>query len=214
MSTLFTAGLDIKRQEVYRKLTSFSDDFVLAGGTAIMFQINHRVSFDFDCFSLNPLKANLLPKVRSVFGEKLNVQVNNEDLLLFTTPSGVKIDFVYYPYPRLHKLIRTGPIPLLSLRDLSTNKAHTIGRRATWRDYVDLFFLLRSKENNLSSIISESKKRFKSEFSEKLFLEQLVYYEDVVLDPIEFIKKKYTNKQIQKYLAGETQKYTRARLQH
>lgn len=207
---LFTRALDNNRKKIFQKLSSFSNEFVLAGGTAIMFLIHHRQSFDFDCFSEKPLKKNLLSKVSQVFGDNINIQIDTPDLLLFTTAEGVKIDFVNFPYSPLHKLTEKCPIPIFDLKDLASNKAYAIGRRATWRDYVDMFFLL--KQYDLSTIIKESKKRFKGEFSEKLYLGQLIYYEDLEITPIQFLQESYTPEQIKNYLQKKVQKYTSSKI--
>lgn len=43
--------LDPARQDVFKKLVRFANEFTLGGGTAIMLQLGHRLSYDFDCFS-------------------------------------------------------------------------------------------------------------------------------------------------------------------
>jgi len=210
MSILYLDTLDKNRKDAFLKLRNFSDKFTLAGGTAIMLLTNNRKSFDFDCFSEKPLKRSLLPKARSVFGDDINVQVDNSKLLLFTTGDNIKVDFVHFPYPPVYKVLDTPSLSLFDLRDLASNKAYTIGRRATWRDYVDMFFL--EKRFGLELIINQAKKRFKGEFSEKLFLEQLVFFEDLEILPIEFIKQSYTNKKIQNRLQRVVEKYTRKKV--
>lgn len=210
MSILYTETLDKVQKEVFQKLSNFADEYILAGGTAIMLLLNHRKSLDFDCFTDKSLDEKLLPKARQVFGDGINVQVDNPDLLLFTTPEEVKVDFVHFPYPPIYDLVKKEPISLFNLRDLASNKAYTIGRRATWRDYVDMFFLL--QKFDLGTIIKDSQKKFKGEFSEKLFLEQLVYYEDLEIIPIKFIKEAYAPKEIQDYLQKEVHKYTKTKI--
>jgi len=167
MSTLYLDAFDRIRKEIFLKLSNFSDEFILADGTAIMLLSNFRKSFDFDCFSENPLRRILLAKARSVFGNDIVVQVDNTNLLLFTTINNVKIDFVYFPYSPIHNILNTEPIPIFDLRDLASNKTYTIGRKAAWRDYVDMFFL--EKKFGLDSIINEVMMKYKGEFSEKLF---------------------------------------------
>jgi len=44
--------------------------------------------------------------------------------------------------------------------DLASNKVHTIGRRGEWKDYVDLFFLLKQGRLNIQRMIKETEKRF------------------------------------------------------
>lgn len=208
MSTLYINTLNNNQLKTYSKLEKFSDEFVLSGGTALMLQINHRKSYDFDCFTKKPLEKTLLRKVKDVFGKDINIRVDSQDLLLFTTPSGVKIDFVHYPYPPLHKLIQSHPISLFNIADIASNKAYTIGRRATWRDYVDLFFLLKKELTSLEKVIADANKRFSGEFNEKLFLEQLVYFKDLEVVFTEFMQEKYTEKQIKKYLIRTVKDYT------
>lgn len=206
MSALHIDSLDKERKDNFLKLSGFSEEFTLAVGTAIMLQINHRESFDFDLFSEKPLKRSLLSNVSKVFGNDINVQVDNSKLLLFTTSDGVKIDFVHFPYPPIYKIVENKPISLFDVRDLASNKVYTIGRRATWRDYVDIFFLI--KKFGLRSIISDAKSRFKGEFSEKLFLEQLVYYDDLKIVPIKFIQNNYSTEDIMNYLQKTVREYT------
>lgn len=212
MSTLFTHNLNKNQFQVYKKLEIFNNQFILAGGTSLMLQINHRKSYDFDCFSEKPLNGALLRKVVKIFGNNINIHVDNSNLLLFTTSEGVKVDLVYYPYKPLHQIINNAPISLFDVQDIASNKAYTIGRRATWRDYVDLFYLLKNNIVKIEKTISEAKIRFGGEFSEKLFLEQLVYFKDLEIVPIEFIKKGYTPTEIKKELENIVQKHTRTKL--
>lgn len=205
MSALYTTNLDPHRQVVFQKLATFSPEFVLAGGTAIMLQLNHRQSYDFDCFSSSPLQNTLLRQAKKVFGEKINVQIDSSDTLLFTTPENVEVAFVYYPYPPLHSLVETESIPLFNLADLAADKARTIGRRGMWRDYVDLFFFLKREVFNLDEIAREAEKRFAGEFSDKLFLEQLVYFDDLEMPPIAFLQETYAFEEIMDFLMKEVE---------
>jgi len=103
--------------------------------------------------------------------------------------------------------VATDTIALSSLDDLIANKAYTIGRRGTWRDYVDLFFALKWKINSLETVIKNAKKKFKAEFNDRLFLDQLVYYGDFKVVPIKFLKESYSEKEIKSFLEEEVRKY-------
>jgi len=83
--------------------------------------------------------------------------------------------------------------------DLASNKVHTIGRRGEWKDYVDLFFLLKQGRLNIQRMIKETEKRFSDEFNEKLFWEQLIYWDDIKDFEIEFIGKPTPREEIQEY---------------
>ncbi len=199
--------LDLDRQEAFKKLKHFASDFVLAGGTAIMLQIGHRLSFDFDCFSTSPLSPTLARKVRRVFGKIILPRVRTSEQLTFSTEKSVEVTFVYHPYKMLKQPIQTGYMPILHLDDLAANKAYTIGRRGVWRDYIDLFFLLKWKFYRVEKIIALAEKKFEGEFNDKLFLEQLAYFKDVDTIPITFLKESYEVSEIQSFLEEQVAKY-------
>jgi len=204
--------LSPERQEVFRELKHFSKNFVLAGGTAIMLQIGHRLSYDFDCFSIRPLSSNLLRQVKKIFGLFITPRIRTSEQITFPTKNGVEITFVYHPYKLLQKPIHTDSISVVSLDDLAANKAYTIGRRGVWRDYIDLFFFLKWNIYSMEKIIAFAQKKFKGEFNEKLFLEQLVYFDDVNIVPIDFIKESYKEKEIKSFLEKQVEEYIRKRL--
>lgn len=207
MSRLYLDRLDKERQEIFYKLRSFSRDFVLAGGTAIMLQIGHRQSFDFDCFSLKELSVDLTKIARRVFGSTTVPIVNNKQLCLLKTSNNIEIHFVYHPFTFLNKAIKTESIPIAHLDDLAGNKVYTIGRRGVWRDYVDLFFLLKWNIYSMKKLISLAEKKFSNEFNPKLFLQQLVYFKDLEIGNTIFIKEKYTNDQIKAFLSKKVDHY-------
>lgn len=60
-------------------------------------------------------------------------------------------------------------------------KAFALGGRAKWKDYVDLYFILKSFLS-LDEITSEAEKIFGNFFSAKLFKEQLAYFKDKDID--------------------------------
>lgn len=57
-------------------------------------------------------------------------------------------------------------------------KAYALGRRSKWKDYVDLFFLLKDKFT-LQQIIDRAIMIFGDLFSDKLFRSQLSYFDDI-----------------------------------
>ena len=200
--------LDPARQNVYKKLVRFADEFTLGGGTAIMLQIGHRLSYDFDCFSPKKLsRVSLNEKVKRIFGRLTSRELQSEELLFVHTPEGVEINFVWHPYPTLRKPLKTNSIPLYHLDDLVTNKAIPIGRRGAWRDYVDIFFLIKWHMYSLSDIIRLSDTRFGGEFNSKLFLGQLTYFDDIKIVETTFLKDSYTPGEIRLFLVQQVDSY-------
>ncbi|MFH1561213.1 MAG: nucleotidyl transferase AbiEii/AbiGii toxin family protein, partial [Patescibacteria group bacterium] len=171
MSKLYFEILDQKRKEVFEKLSCFKNRGVLAGGTGVALQLGHRYSYDFDIFTPKKITKKLFDEVTAVFGKKTKRIVDQTSELSFITTNSIKVSFVYFPFPVLHPTIETNSLSLFSLKDLASNKAYTIGRRGEYRDYVDVFFILKSGLK-LDEIIKESTKKFSEAFSGRLFLEQ------------------------------------------
>jgi len=204
----YMAQLEKERQEVFKRLKSFSSQFVLAGGTAIMLQIGHRKSFDFDCFcEEGELPSDLLTKVSKVFGRSFKIFFESSEILTIKTEKEIDISFVAHPFKILRPVIKTSSISLFHLDDLVANKAYTIGRRNTWRDYVDLFFFLKWRFYSIEKILTLAKEKFGGEFNEKLFLGQLVYFDDIKIVPTVFLKESYTDDEIKSFLEKEVEAY-------
>lgn len=55
-------------------------------------------------------------------------------------------------------------------------KAYALGRRAKWKDYVDLYFILRD-HHSMSEISSKAAELFAGNFNTKLFREQICYFD-------------------------------------
>jgi predicted nucleotidyltransferase component of viral defense system len=154
--------------------------FYLAGGTALALQIGHRVSVDFDLFSPDDINRRLLDRVGRVFAATASISplVNNSDELTVLV-NGVKVTFLKYPFPPLEPFVVEDSLPLLSVRDIAATKAYTIGRRGAYKDYVDLYFIVSGRHATLDGIIEAAEEKFGPEFNARLFLEQLVFLDDV-----------------------------------
>ena len=95
--------------------------FYLAGGTALALQIGHRQSFDFDLFSSEEISASLLPRVKKVLGSlAATTTVNNADELTLLA-DGVKITFLFYPFPVLSEFVLYEGVSLLSVARRARN---------------------------------------------------------------------------------------------
>ena len=205
MSSIHLELLDKKRKIIFEKLKAFPDA-TLAGGTALLLQIAHRRSFDFDLFLEREVKKEDLLRFKKKFKIK-SVRVNTGDQLTVRTDQDIDITLVYYYYKPLFKKISTSSLPLYAVKDIAADKAHTIGRRAVWRDYVDLFFILKWGHTDILELIKLSEKKFGAEFNPILFLEQLVYFEDLEIPQISFIKEKYSPTEIQNFLKQQARKF-------
>lgn len=178
-------------REVFPQLAAF-EGFYLAGGTALALQIGHRVSVDFDLFSHEEIPPTLLSKVKRVFaGDPCVVSVNDPgELTVFVRDT--KITFLQYPYQIVLDVISENGVSLFSVLEIAATKAYTIGRRGSYKDYVGLYSILKNGHASLEEIISTAEKKYAHDFNGRLFLEQLVYLDDIQDTEIIFLKERIT----------------------
>lgn len=191
-------ALNKEGKELIISLGGF-DDFYLAGGTALALQIGHRVSVDFDFFSQNKIPKSLLNKLEQTFDQRrLIVSVNNPDeLSLFIGET--KITFVRYSFSVIKPFVEYEGIRLLSVEEIGATKSYVVGRRGDFKDYVDLYYILSEGHSSLDEIIDLAEKKYQNEFNSRLFLEQLVYLEDIEEAQLIFLKKAVTKKELDNF---------------
>jgi len=178
--------LSKEQKELLPLISQFKREFYLVGGTAIALQIGHRKSIDFDLFKKSSfVSSKLLRKIdtakfsyivtRSV-SEQLNLMINS-----------VKVTFFQYTYNIEANLDLEKTIKMPDLISLGAMKAFALGKRSKWKDYVDLYFLLKSNYS-LKEIVNKSISIYGQEFSEKLFRAQLAFHKDIdYTEKIEFL---------------------------
>ena len=156
--------------ECIQQEKSITRNFYLTGGTALAeFYLLHRLSEDIDLFSehyeVNPDAVDaFLRKVSSKLKIK-NIQ-RIQFLGLFTymlnfrDNDKLKVDFNYYPFPRIEKGILYRSIQIDSVHDIAANKVHTLFMKPRARDYVDLYCILKNKDLSIEKLILDAKAKF------------------------------------------------------
>jgi hypothetical protein len=194
---------------LFPKLGAFRD-FYLAGGTALALQLGHRVSVDFDLFHEASIDDALLSVVKQVLvGSSVETAINNPDeLTVFVR--GVKVTFLSYPFPVLQRFVRADGIKMLSIKEIGATKAYTIGRRGTYKDYVDLYFILSGAHATLDEIIQMADRKFTREFNSRLFAEQLLFMDDIRDYAIKFLGSPVKPEQIRDFFIGELRRFSLA----
>jgi len=206
MSKIYLGLLDSARQKVFHQLRMFEQDGYLAGGTALALQLNHRKSVDFDVFVKKPIGSSLRRKIKTIFGDQ-PYEVNTTDQITFPLSVGIEITFLYYWYPHIRPLVLTTSLSLASVDDIIADKAHTLGRRALWRDYVDIFIVMKDHNLSAAQIIDLATQKFEGEFVKEQFLEQISYFDDIAVVPVEFIARSYTPEEIKTFLTTQVEEY-------
>jgi hypothetical protein len=197
MSVNYSKVISPKAMEICRKLGELAPmkEFCLAGGTGLALQLIHRRSDDLDFFLFDmhrPLtETSILDALEHTFPNQpfmINLQESTQlDLTIMET----KLTYFSYPFKLINPLIEGGTlapflvgIKLAAPQEISLMKAYSIGRRATFRDYIDLYFLFKTNAVDLAYIEANAKHKFvlddgETLFSMKQFLEQLTFSADI-----------------------------------
>ena len=171
------AILNDKQVELLPLIGEFKREYYLVGGTAIALYLGHRRSIDFDLFKFAPLnRKKNVEKIRQ-FGYEPLITWNVADQINLVV-NDVKLTFFQYPFQIKANNIFEEQIRIPELIDLAAMKAYALGRRSKWKDYVDLFFLLK-EQFSFETISQRANAIFGNMFSDKLFRSQLSFFEDI-----------------------------------
>jgi hypothetical protein len=188
-----------EQRELLPYLSNFKRTFYLVGGTAIALHIGHRRSLDFDLFSHSELRKSAINGKLAEFPFK-KVRLFEDIDQLHIIINGIKLTFFSFPYLIDHPVKIERYINTPSLLTLSSMKAFALGRRAKWKDYVDLYFILRD-HYTIKEITDEADKNFGELYSEKLFREQLAFHKDIdYSEPVEFLVPSPSETEIKQFL--------------
>ena len=166
-----------EQKELLPLVKKFYKDFGLVGGTAIALHIGHRESVDFDLFSFDEFK-NVNIKKRILRNRTINKVIRDEAEQFTFIINGVLFTFFRYPFEINYEINFNQELKIPSLLTLAAIKLFALGRRAKWKDYVDLYFIIRDF-HSVPEIIKQAKSIFRNEFNEKICREQLAYFEDI-----------------------------------
>ncbi len=196
---MHTEILDKRQAELLPYLKRFQKSFHLVGGTAIALHIGHRRSIDFDLFTNSPLVRYRLKKMLEQIPfsqvllfedyDQLHVQINS-----------VKLTFFSFPFSVPHPVKIDSIISMPELISLAAMKAFALGRRSKWKDYVDLYFIIKD-HYPIQEISREANIIFSTQFSEKLFREQLAFHKDIDhSETVDYIEEEVPENEIRDYL--------------
>lgn len=171
------AILNDKQVELLPLIGEFKREYYLVGGTAIALYIGHRRSIDFDLFKFAPLNQKKNVEKIHQFGYEPLITWNVTDQMNLVV-NDVRLTFFQYPFQIKANNIFERQIRIPELIDLAAMKAYALGRRSKWKDYVDLFFLLK-EQFSFETISQRANAIFGNMFSDKLFRSQLSYFEDI-----------------------------------
>jgi predicted nucleotidyltransferase component of viral defense system len=192
-----------KTREVLKLLVknNYLSNFVLVGGSALALHIKHRQSEDLDfftykkgCFDIQKIKKLLNAKIVNMTEEQVDLLAN-----------GVKVTFFDAKWNFLQpKEIKN--FNLATLEQIAIMKANVLFLRAKYRDYYDMYFLI--KKFGIKKIY-ELSKDYLDGINFKLFATALIYIDDIEDENIAHLNPTYklTLKQIRDFFEKELKDY-------
>jgi hypothetical protein len=190
------SGNQIKLLPLVRQ---FKREYYLAGGTAVALYVGHRRSMDFDLFKVNPLNHTKIISKISAFGKTYKVTRRVSEQMNVNILD-VKFTFFEYPFRIVAKNRFEDYLRMPELIDLAAIKAYALGRSSKWKDYVDMYFILKYFYS-IGQISKSANEIYDQLFSEKLFRAQLSYFKDIDhSEPIEYITPPVSEDEIKEFL--------------
>lgn len=145
-------------------------EFYFTGGTPLSaFYLQHRMSEDIDLFcekeEVNILSVRaFLKKIQKPMGiiktDYRQFLGLHSFQLYFSETNILKVDFNYYPFPRIEKGMSYEHVEVDSILDIAVNKVHTIAMKPRARDFIDIYFILQEKGYDLHDLLMKAKAKF------------------------------------------------------
>lgn len=159
-----------------------TDDFYLAGGTALALRLGHRISEDLDFFGDAPFSVDELARGLSSLS-KLRID-RREAGTMVGSLSGIRISFLSYQYPLVKKVWEWSGLRIADPVDIACMKLIAVGDRGLKRDFVDMYFLLRDILD-LDELFAAMETKYAGiDYNKVHFLKGLTFFDDAEADPL------------------------------
>ena len=141
--------------------------------------MGHRNSIDLDLFGSIAASSEEIREILSA-GHQINIIKESKNINIYVV-DGVKVDIVNYRYGWLEDAVKDDIIVLASISDIAAMKIAAIIGRGTKKDFIDLFFLLRTF--SLQQILDLYMQKY-PDGSMFIAMKSLTYFEDAESDPM------------------------------
>ena len=167
--------------------------FYFTGGTCLAeYYLHHRISEDLDFFS----EQDFDPQVLTVLFKRNKSELSYTNLdfqqsfnrnlffLSFSGNSQLKVEFTYYPFPRIDTTQSKDGIPIDSLQDITVNKLFTIYQKPRGRDFYDLYAIYQNSKWNIKELMKLARIKFDTNIDPLQLGRNLMQVERLNDDPL------------------------------
>ncbi len=165
----------------------FLKKYVFVGGSALSLYLCHRQSEDLDFFTYsdNFDKEEILHFIKRFDNREIVNQSNEQiDILI----DGVKVTFFNAKWEFLRPT-KQEQFNLASIEVLGGMKVHTLFLRAKYRDYYDLYYLVKEGGISVRQLFEQSMPIVEG-MNFKLFAIALIYIDDIEEEMIDYLTPK------------------------
>lgn len=191
-----------KTERVLEKIagSGISEDFYLAGGTALALEFGHRKSDDLDWFSAKQFSNDRIKKRLSEIGA---FELTSEESgTIHGVLDEVKVSFLEYGYGMLYPFIRFENANLADERDIAAMKIDAMSSRGSRKDFVDIYFLL--KKYSISELIGFFEQKYKNiQFNKLHILKSMVFFTDAEAEPMPVMVEQVNWEEIKRTIQAE-----------
>ncbi|MCH9650896.1 MAG: hypothetical protein K0U98_21920 [Deltaproteobacteria bacterium] len=212
MATLISPTEELETLLARLSERPWSDDFYLAGSSAMALYLDHKRSFGLDLMApanrLTPQKRRDLLGDLLVMDSEIRVETARDGYLYVRAGHGIAVRFFYYPYPLIDPEQELAGMAIASVVDLGLMKIAAIISRGTRRDFVDLFLLC--KLVPLEVLLERSTEKFGH--VRDFPLQALKGLADLSLvdgEPMPQLRKDITWQEVEEWLTGEVRRIGR-----
>lgn len=191
---------------VVRKLASAGhlEGWILAGGTGLALQFGHRRSVDLDFFRAETLDLDVLIDALSRLGS-IAVQARSAGTL-HVSLDGMRLSFLEAQAPLLFAGTAYRGLVVADPRDIAIMKVVAIGGRGSRKDFVDLYFFLRSG-GALDALMALLRRRFTNiDYNEYHLLKSLVFFDDAEREPMPRMLRRTSWRDVKETIIAEVRR--------
>ena len=161
-------------------------------------------------------KEEVPPKIieaflRKIFSQLGIVKIDRSQFLglfsynlIYSDKESLKVDFNYYPFPRIENGEIYKGLAIASIYDIAIDKLHTLFMKPRGRDYVDFYFILKEKNYSLKKLILDAKAKFDWDIDKLNLAAQFLRVKDFreVLE----MQKPFKRKEMESFFLNEAKK--------
>ncbi|MDO8497535.1 MAG: nucleotidyl transferase AbiEii/AbiGii toxin family protein [bacterium] len=184
--------------------------FYFTGGTLLSsLYLHHRESEDLDFFAEKKYDKQAVYTIVEEISKKLKFKVSSQFIEVvyrfqLESPKGqlLKVDFSYYPFNAIEKREKIDDIYVDSKIDIAVNKLLVISQRSEVKDFVDLYFLLKSY--SIWDLVTGLKQKFNGDPDPLLIASDMTKVQDFTSLPI--MLKPLSLTELKKFFFNEAKK--------